>query len=198
MFNKFMKNLFVGLSVIAAIIILISSAAFASDLSDARSLRSKCEKEVKILEVSVKNFGNESEQQEFSKGEKIIKLGNVKFIQTRYKEAIEKYKEYLKLQFNLYAKLAKKYAEDTGILIDNIAEDLVDFIDNKKVTKYLELANQNLKDAKSAMTTKHYQNIINVCRTAKNYAISAYKLVGKEFPSLYKKDAADNDGKIYK
>ena len=201
MFNKSMKNQyfsFIGLTIITAILLAVGTTAYSSDLSDARTLREKCETEIKLLEVSVKNFGNEAEQQEFAKGEKLLKLGNVKYIQTKYREAIETYNEYQKLQFNLYAKLAQKYVDETGKLIDSIAEDLVDFIDNKKVVEYFRLANQNLKDAKSAMSTKHYQNIIKILRTAKNYAISAYKLVGKEVPGLYKKDAADNDGKIYK
>lgn len=180
------------------LIMLTLTPLFSSDLSDATALREKCERELKIIEVSVKNFGDASDLQEFKKGEKLVKLGRLKFAQTKYPEAIDKYNNYLKLQHNLYESLAKKYTERTAKLIDEIAEDLVDYIDNRKVEEYIRLANQNLKDAKSTMINRHYKSTINHCRLAKNYAFGTYKLIGKKIPKQYERDSADNEKRIYK
>jgi hypothetical protein len=171
---------------------------YASDLSDASALRERCEKEILGLEVSVKNFGDNVDIEEFQKGEQSIKLGKVKFIQSKFTEAIEIYNKYLTLQYNLYEILAKKYIDRTEKINDAVGEDLVDFINDKKVVEYLRLATQNLKDAKAAMATKHYKNIIDVCRSAKNYALGTYKIAGKPVPEQYKKDVTDNEGKIFK
>ncbi len=171
---------------------------FSSALSDATTLREKCERELKIIEVAVKNFGDSSDLQTFRRGEKLVKLGRLKFAQTKYPEAIDKYNSYLKLQHNLYGSLAKKYTDRTAKLIDEIAEDLVDYIDNIKVEKYIRLANQNLKDARSTMMNKHYTSTIDHCRLAKNYAFGAYKLVGKDVPKRYDRDVADNEKRIHK
>ena len=169
----------------------------ASDLSDATALRERCEKEIQHLEVCVKNFGDNVDLDEFAKGEKLIKLGKVKFIQSKFPESIEIYNNYLKIQFSLYEILAKKYIDRTEKINDAIGEDMVDFIDDKKIVDYLRLATQNLNSAKASMATKHYNKIIDVCRTAKNYSLSTYKVAGKPLPEEYKKDAADNEGKIY-
>ncbi len=177
--------------------VLTTAPVFSSDLSEATELRDRCEKENVILEVSVKNFGDNADVDEFNKGEQLIKLGKVKFIQTKYKDAIDIYNRYLKLQFNLYGILANKYIARTEKINDSVGEDLVDFINNAKVVEYLRLASQNLKDAKAAMAAKHYRNIIEVCRTAKNYALGTYKLAGKDIPDQYKADVADNQGKIF-
>ncbi len=184
--------------VFSMLIITVAEPLFSSDLSDASALRERCEKEVKILDVSVKNFGDNVDIEDFAKGEQLIKTGNVKFIQSKYPEAIENYNKYLAIQFKVYEVLANKYITGTAKLNDAAGEVLVDFIDNKKVVDYLRLASQNLNDAKSAMATKHYMQIIDVCRTAKKYALGAYKLAGKEIPDQFKKDAADIEGKIYK
>ncbi len=180
------------------LIMLTFTPLFSSDLSDATALREKCERELKIIEVSVKNFGDAADLQELKKGEKLVKLGRLKFAQTKYPEAIDKYNSYLKLQHNLYASLAKKYTDRTAKLIDEIAEDQVDNIDNRKVEEYIRLANQNLKDARSTMRNKHYKSTINHCRLAKNYTFGTYKLVGKGIPKQYERDVADNEKKIYK
>lgn len=179
-------------------IMLTFTPLLSSDLSDATALREKCERELKIIEVSVKNFGDAADLQEFKNGEKLVKLGRLKFAQTKYPDAIDKYNSYLKLQHNLYASLAKKYTDRTAKLIDEIAEDLVNYIDNRKVEEYIRLANQNLKDARSTMANRHYKSTIDHCRLAKNYAFGTYKLVGKKIPQQYERDVADNDKKIYK
>lgn len=198
MINTFYKKIFFSIQFGAVLIFLLLSVnAFSSDHSDASDLRDRCEKEIKGLEVSVKNFGETADIEEFNKGAELIKTGKVKFIQSKYTDAIENYNKYLSIQYNLYEILANRYIDRAEKLIDGVAEDLVDYINDKKVVEYLRLANQNLKDAKTAMATKHYKNIIEVVRSAKNYAISAYKLVGKEIPEQYKKDAADNEGKIF-
>ncbi len=201
MSNSIFSNRFSVLSqfsLIFLIIFLFTVAIFSSDLSDASALRERCEKEITGLEVSVKNFGDNADIEEFKKGEQLVKLGKVKFIQSKFPEAIDNYNKYLNIQYKLYEILANKYIERTEKLNDTVGEDLVDFVNDKKVVEYLRLATQNLKNAKAAMATKHYKHIIDVCRTAKNYATGAYKLVGKNIPEEYKKDMADNEGKIYK
>jgi hypothetical protein len=194
------KNSLSFISIISLIALFLFNTAplFSSNLSEAKKLREKCEKEIKHLEIAVKNFGDKSDLDNFKKGTKLIKLGKVKFIQSKYPEAMEKYKSYLKLQFYLYESLAKKYSARTEKVVDTIAEDLVDYVDNKKVEKYLRLASQNVKDGKSTMLNKHYKNAIGLFRNAKNYAIQSYKLVGKSIPHTYKRDMADIDGRIFK
>ena len=188
-----------GLIVPAFVLMLLLTVPLAaSNLSDASSLRKRCEKELTLLEVPIKNFGDETDMEKFKKAEKLIKLAKVKYIQSKYPDAIKKYNEYLVLQHNLYKSLAAKYAARTEKLNDTVAEDLVDHIDNKKVEEYIRLANRNLKDAKSEMVNKHYKNTVKMCRLAKNYALSAYKLVGRDVPDDYKRDLADNDNRIFK
>jgi hypothetical protein len=169
----------------------------ASDLSDATHLRERCEKEIRALEVPAKNFGDAADLASFAEAEKQIKLGKVKFIQTKYREAIAIYNEYLKIQSALYRSLAKKYVERTDTLVDAVGVDLVDHVDDKKVEKYMQMASQNLKDAKTALDSPHPKGAIDLCRTAKNYALSAYKLVGKTAPAQYDKDVADNGNTLY-
>ncbi len=183
---------------VTAMIIALHPHGYASDLSDATALRERCEKEIKILEISVKNFGDNVDLDDFAKGEQMIRLGKVKFIQSKFTEAIEIYNNYLKLQFNIFEILAKKYIDRTEKINDAVGEDLVDFINNRKIVDYLRLASQNLRDAKAAMATKHYMKIIDVCRNAKNYALSSYKVAAKPLPDYYRKDMADIEGKIYK
>ena len=177
--------------------VILTGSAFASDLSDATHLRERCEKEIKALEVPAKNFGDAADLASFAEAEKQIKLGKVKFIQTKYREAIAIYNEYLKIQSALYRSLAKKYVERTDTLVDAVGVDLVDHVDDKKVEKYMQMASQNLKDARTALDSPHPKGAIDLCRTAKNYALSAYKLVGKTAPAQYEKDIADNGDALY-
>ena len=193
------SNKYLQISIIfLAVMFFLCVPLTASNQSDADTLKNKCVRESARLKIPVTNFGDEADRENFKKGEKLIKIGKVKFIQTKYVAAIDKFKEYLLLQSNIYKSLGDKYLSSTEKLIDAIAEDLVDYIDNQKVEKYLRLANQNLKDAKSEMLRKNYKNVVKMCRLSKNYAISAYKLVGKSAPEEYKKDSADNDNKIFK
>lgn len=178
-------------------IVIAAGGAFASDLSDATHLRERCEKEIKALEVPAKNFGDAADLASFAEAEKQIKLGKMKFIQTKYREAIAIYNEYLKIQSALYRSLAKKYVERTDTLVDAVGVDLVDHVDDKKVEKYMQMASQNLKDARTALDSPHPKGAIDLCRTAKNYALSAYKLVGKTAPAQYEKDIADNGNALY-
>ncbi|RPI91785.1 MAG: hypothetical protein EHM32_10150 [Spirochaetales bacterium] len=184
---------------ILAVLAMLAPAmtVYASDLSDATHLRERCEKEIKALEVPVRNFGDASDLASFAEAEKQIKLGKVKFIQTKYQEAIVIYNEYLKIQAALYRSLAKKYVERTDKLVDGVGVDLVDHVDDQKVEKYMQMASQNLKDAKTALDSPHPKGAIDLCRTAKNYALSAYKLVGKAAPAEYDRDAVDNGNSVY-
>ena len=168
----------------------------ASDLSDANTLRKRCETEIKQLKVVVMNFGDETDKNNFAKAERNIKMGKLKVIQTKYKEAISQYNDYLKLHHTIYKSMSKKYITRTAKLIDNVGEDLVDHLDNSKIEKYLQMANQNLKDAKSTDRTKHYKTAINQCRRAKEYALAAYKQAGKKIPVKYKVDSDDIAKKI--
>ncbi len=186
---------FACLAVLAMLTVAMNT--YASELSDATHLRERCEKEIKAIEVPVKNFGDAADLASYTEAEKQIKLGKVKFIQTKNQEAIALYNEYLKIQSTLYHSLAKKYVERTDKLVDEVGVDLVDHVDDKKVEKYMQMASQNLKDAKTVLGSPHPKGAIDLCRTAKNYALSAYKLVGKTAPAQYDKDAADNGNTLY-
>ncbi len=194
--KKYLSGVFAPLLMI--LVLLNTTHLYSSNLSDATALREKCESEVKVIEIAVKNFGEKPDVENFEKGVRLIKTGKVRFIQSKYPEAIDKYKQYLKLQYHLYESLAKKYTARTEKIVNAMAEDLVDYIDNKKVEQYFRLANQNLKDAKSNMNNNHFKNSVDLCRAAKNYAIKSYGLVGKKAPDKYKKDLVDIDGKIFK
>ncbi|MFH0974802.1 MAG: hypothetical protein V1874_03350 [Spirochaetota bacterium] len=196
MLNYYKLNRILMLSL--AMFAFYIAPAFSSDLSDATALRERCEKEILGLEVSVKNFGDNADLENFAKGEHLIKLGKIKFIQSKFTDAIEIYNKYLAIQYGLYEVLAKKYIDRAEKINDAVGEDMVDFINDKKVVEYLRLSSQNIKDAKAALATKHYKSIIDVCRTAKNYALGAYKVAGKPLPEQYKVDQADNEGKIAK
>ncbi|MBN2040212.1 MAG: hypothetical protein JW864_09235 [Spirochaetes bacterium] len=103
-------SLFSGLAAIAAIIIL-NTAAFSDDLSEADALREKCEQEILLLENFVNKSGGDEEHNELAKGMLLLRLAELKYMQARYQEAIAKYKEYLQLQSDLNDKLTKKIKE---------------------------------------------------------------------------------------
>ena len=184
------------LSSIVFIIVSFLSTVSASDLSDAKTLRKRCETEIKQLKVVVMNFGNETDKGNFAKAQRNIKMGKLKMIQTKYKEAIEQYNKYLKIHHNIYKSLSKKYITRTTKLIDDVGMDLVDYIDKNKVEKYLQMASQNLNDAKSSDLSKHYKSAVKNCRRAKEYVLNAYKQAGKKIPVKYKVDIDDIAGKI--
>ena len=174
---------------------LITFPLFASDMSDAKMLRERCEKEIKHLEVCVKNFGDASEKERFAKAERLVKMGKLKITQSKFKEAVEKYNQYLKMQYNLYVDLAKKYIDRTQQVNDQVAEELVDHIDEPKVDKYFKLAYRNLKNARDAMNQKNPVQAIRDCRKSKEFSLGVYRLVGKEVPDTYRIDVLDNEGK---
>lgn len=185
---------------IISLIIIFSACSvlplLASDQQDAKVLQDKCTEESKELEIAVKNFGDQKDLDDFEQGLKLIKLGKVKFIQSKFVEAINQFNEYLKLQYLIYQSLSTKYLERTAAIIDEVGVDLVDYADDPNVKKYLGLAVQNLDDARKSEKRTHYNHVINGCRMAKRYALQAYKLVEKEVPEKYSKDLKDNDKKM--
>jgi hypothetical protein len=192
-----MKTFRMCFFITAAIIAFPAALAlYASDSSDAEMLRQRCEKELKTLEVCVMNFGDTGDQSKYATGVKEIKLAKVRITQSKFKEAIEKYNGYLKLQNEIYKSLAEKYLARTQTMNDTIAEELADSIDTPKVDDYFKLAYRNLEDAKTAMTRGYYLQTIEACRRSKQYSLGAYTLVKKPAPDAYKTDIADNDGKI--
>ncbi len=176
--------------------IAVAASAYASDLSDATHLRERCEKEIRALEVPAKNFGDAADLASFMEAEKQIKLGKVKFIQTKYREAVAIYNEYLKVQAALYRSLAKKYVARTDTLVDDVAST-GGHVTAQEGRKIHADASQNLKTLKQRGMRPHPKGAIDLCRTAKNYALSAYKLVGKTAPAQYDKDVADNGNTLY-
>lgn len=175
---------------------LMAIPLFASDMSDAKMLRERCEKEVKHLEVCVKNFGDTSEKERFAKAERLLKIGKLKITQSRFKKAVETYNQYLKMQYNLYVDLAKKYIDRAQSVNDEVAEELVDHIDKPKVDKYFKLAYRNLKSARDSMNQKNPEQAIRDCRKSKEYSLGVYKLIGQSVPDKYTVDVIDLQGKI--
>ncbi len=174
-----------------------SVLAFASDRTDALDLMNKCDKESKIIEVPLKNFGDEKELAKFAEGQTLIKQGKVKQAQANYADAKAKFQEYLKIQKDIYETLSAKYVERTKILIDEIAEDLADFVGEAPVLKGFTTANQNLESGKASLARKQYENVILPCRLAKNSVIGLYAMVKKDLPEKYRRDLADFENKIY-
>jgi hypothetical protein len=175
-----------------------SSLLLASDRSDATALRERCEAESKVLEIAVMNFGSDKDVIDFENGINLIKTGKVKIAQSKYLEAMAKYSEYLKLHYQIYMRVAAGYITRTEQLYNDVAAELVDFIDNEKVGQYLKLANQNLADAKSRDLTENFKLVIDLCRVSKKYSLECYKAANKEVPVKYKKDLKDIKKEIYK
>jgi tRNA isopentenyl-2-thiomethyl-A-37 hydroxylase MiaE len=185
---------------IACMTVLFACAAtmtFASDRTDALDLMNKYDKESKIIEGPVKNFGDEKELARFADALAVLKQGKVKQAQANYLDAKVKFQEYLKIQGELYATISAKYIERTKKLIDDIAEDLADFVGEEAVLKSFNTANQNLEEAKAAFGLKQYQNALQPCRLAKTAVIGVYAMAKKDIPEKYLRDVADNANKIY-
>lgn len=178
--------------------IFIAQSISASILSEARKLRKISERESKNIKISVLNFGDKSDKSDFNKALRMIKIGKIKLAQNKYSEAKTNYKNYLKLQNSIYASLAKKYMERTQKIIDDVAVDLVDFLDNQKINKYFKMASQHYNDAKRTMTRKQYKIVIGDCRRSKEYMFGAFKVAGKKLPVKYIVDSTDIKKKIYK
>ncbi|MFW5770251.1 MAG: hypothetical protein ACOCX9_02340 [Spirochaetota bacterium] len=185
-------------SIFLSVLFLMAIALplYSSDMSDAKMLREKSEKEIQRLEVCVKNFGDDSEKERFNKAQRLVKMGKLKITQSQFKDAIDKYNQYLKMQHNLYVDLAKKYINRTRAVNDEVSEDLVDHIDKPNVDKYFKLAYRNLKSASDSMNQKNPVQAIRDCRKSKEYSLGVYKLIGQTVPDKYSVDVIDIQGKI--
>jgi len=181
-----------------AAVIAYANPVSASDRSDATALRERCEAELKVLEIAVRNFGSDKDAKDFQDGINLIKTGKLKIAQSKYLEATAKYNEYLKLHHQIYKSLSASYIARTEQLYNDVAAELVDFIDNEKVGQYLKLANQNLADAKSRDLSENFKLVIDLCRNAKKYSLDCYKAANKEIPEKYKKDLKDINKEVYK
>ncbi len=185
-----------GVILSMACILVSSFPLLASDMSDAEALRERCEKEIKRVEICVVNFGDATEKSGLQEGQKKLKLGKLKITQSRYVDAIDIYKSYLRLQAEIYAGLAKKYIDRTQKLNDEIAEEFVDSMDKAKVDEYFKMAYRNLEDAKKGNASSSPVLAIEACRRAKKYSLGVYGLLSKPIPEKYKIDAADIEGKM--
>jgi hypothetical protein len=181
---------------LACIALLSAMPLLASDSSDAENLRKKYEKEVKALEICAANFGDVKDKSNFDTATQMIKKGKLEISQSKYVDAIATYKDYAKLQNEVYTSLAAKYLERTKTMNDAIAAEMVDSIDNPKVSEYLKSAYRNYEDAKIAMTRAYPVQVIDACRRAKKFSIGVYGLLKKTVPATYAVDVADNDLKI--
>ena len=182
------------------IIFIIISNIFivnASDRTDALALQNQCDTESKLLEIPARNFGDEKDIIEFEEGLKKIKLGKVKNAQSKYREAMALFNEYLQMQFNIYKSLAEKYIKRTEKMNDDSAEELVEYVNDPKILRNFESAFQYLITAKKYFTTKHYSKTVGSCRLAKRSILENYKISGVEIPEDYKKDLDDISNKLY-
>ena len=192
-----MKHSFHHVTLISLASILFFSVPLpASDMSDAEALRERCEREFKHLEVCVANFGDAADKTNLQESIKKLKIGKLKITQSRYVDAIESYRGYLRLQGEIYAGLSKKYIERTRKLNDEIAEEFVDSINDPKVDEYFKMAYRNLEDARKGMSSSNPVLAIEACRRAKKYSTGIYGLLKKPVPEKYKTDVADIEGKI--
>lgn len=189
-----MRKIFMIVSLIA--FAAVPAMLSASDSSDAEALRKRCEKEVKSLEVCVKNFGDAKDKSDYAECESQLKQGKLQLSQSKFKEGIDTYNGYLKLQSSVYTSVATKYLERTKDVNDKIAAEMVDSIDNPKVNDYLKLAYRNYEDAKTAMLRSYPVQVIDACRRSKQYSLATYGVVKKPVPDQFSVDKSDNDKKI--
>jgi hypothetical protein len=182
--------------IIIVSLFLNSILIFSSDRSDAVDLMNKCENNVKILEIPVKNFGDKNDLASYEDGLGLIKQGKVKLAQSKFVEAKAKFDEYLKLEYNLYGVLAPKYIQRTQQMIDKISEDLVDFVNQADVLKNFSESSRILDSAKTYLAAKNYPTVIQSCRVAKNFLFNNYVLLKKPVPKEYQKDLDDKNNKI--
>jgi hypothetical protein len=173
-----------------------STWLYSSDRTDAIELMNKCDTEVKALEIPLKNFGDKDDLAKFDAGLSIIKQGRVKLAQSKFIEAKAKFEEYLKFQYDIYGSIAVKYVERTQQVIDKIAEELAEYLNQEDVLKNFNTASQYLESAKLYLTKKQYQNVIPPCRIAKNNVISLYTFLKIKVPEEYQKDQVDINNKI--
>ncbi len=192
--NKFMAA---GFTFLLSVFISGSiSMLQASDSSDAADIRKKCETEFKAMEIPVKNFGNPYVKQYYTAAAELLKDGKVKLAQSKFQEAIAVYNKVLSLYKDIYKELTADYIKRTEMIYNDTAAELADFIDDTKVAQYFKLANQNVVDAKKALTAGNYNLVIETCRISKKYSFSSYTAAGKQIPDKYKKDIKDNNKEI--
>jgi hypothetical protein len=182
---------------VIAIMLIGSVIIFSSDRTDAVDLMNKCENNVKILEIPVKNFGDKNDLASFDEGLGLIKQGKIKLAQSKFVDAKVKFEEYLKLEYNLYGSLSPKYIQRTQIMIDKISEDLVDFVNQADVLKNFSEASRILDSAKTYLAAKNYSVVFQSCRVAKNFLFNNYNLLKKPVPKEYQKDLDDKNNKIF-
>ena len=183
---------------IITVILLAVINSYSDDRADATKLMNTCDKNAKTLEIAVTNFGDKDESASYQEALKVIKLGKVKLAQSKFNDAKAKFNEYLKIENDLYASLSPKYMERAQVLIDEIAEDLVDYVTNPNVLKNFTDADMHLKNAKSSYSSKNYQATVISCRLSKYLVINCYVYVKKQIPDKYKKDLEDYYNRIYK
>lgn len=180
------------------ILLISSNILFASDMSEAEQLRIKCQNEFKAINICVNNFGDNNDKSDLKKAEKMLKMGKVKIAQTKYKDAIGYFNSYLKLQHTIYTSISKKYMKRTTKMLDDIGLEMVDYIDNPKISQYLKLASQNLKEADNNMKNNYYKIAIQHCRTSKKFLLACYPIAKMKLPPQYLVDKTDNAKKIQK
>ncbi len=181
----------------ALIALALPCLVFASDKSDATDLMNRAEKSSKVLEVSVRNFGDKNDLAAFDSGLATIRQGKVKLAQSKFLDAKALFEQYQKTEFDIYGSLAAKYIQRTQDMIDKIAEELADFVSNPDVLKGFTDAAENLNTAKTNIVSKQYLSVIGSCRAAKKLVLALYPLVKKEMPAEYARDAADDGAQIY-
>lgn len=195
--SLYRRGIKAGLMMLLFLFIFSSQDALhASDQSDAAQLREKCENQFKIIEVSVKNFGNNYVRGYYKTAVDLLKDAKIKLAQSKYQDAIGIYNKILPLYKDIYKELSADYISRTEMIYNDTATELVDFIDVEKVNQYFKLANQNIVDAKKAATAGNYQLVIDTCRNSKKYSFGSYTAAGKAVPEKYKKDVKDNNREI--
>jgi hypothetical protein len=171
---------------------------FPSDRSDATDLMNKCDANSKLLELPIRNFGDDKEIAGFENSLNIIKSGKVKLAQSLFVEAKQKFEEYLKSESSLYESLSPKYLKRSQEIIDKISEDLVDYVNQANVLKNFTESSQNLDQAKMYFNNKNYQSVLLSCKISKYLVINCYVLAKKPIPKEYQKDLEDYYNRIYK
>jgi hypothetical protein len=181
----------------AAFFLLVPFLIHASDRSDAVDLMNACERSAKTTEIAVRNFGDKNDAAAFDACMGTIKQGKVKLAQSKFLDAKAKFQEYQKAEFDLYGSLAQKYMQRTQDMIDKIALEFADYVNQPEVLKNLNDASATLDSAKANYGTRTYMIVIQLCRQAKNQLLNCYGLIKKDIPNEYKKDYQDYKLQIF-
>jgi hypothetical protein len=184
--------------VVGAILILLAPClVHASDRSDAVDLMNACERSSKTTEIAVRNFGDKNDDAAFDACMNTIKQGKVKLAQSKFLDAKAQFQAYQKAEFDLYGSLAQKYLQRTQEMIDKIAIEFADYVNQPDVLKNLNDASSTLDSAKANYGTRTYMIVIQLCRQAKNQLLNCYGLIKKDIPNEYKKDYEDYKLQIF-